>query len=79
MSQLRLFKFTADELERAALLVATLDGEILGLRIELKEAQEALRASSEALEVKDIKGQIKDAVDRLAKASAVLRSGALEE
>lgn len=76
MSQLRLFKITADELESKAMLSATLTLEIIGYDSQIKDAQVALRESSEYLEVKDLKAQKKDAIDRLARVHADLRAAA---
>jgi hypothetical protein len=79
MSQLRLFKITQDELEQQALLITTLDGEIIALKEQLKAARQKKNETSEALECKDIEGQIKDSIDRLAKAQAALRAAEVGE
>ena len=72
MNQLSLFVCETVTLEQKALLVVTLDQEILALEDERKAAANGLKESEGAKLVKDLKAQIDDAKERRAKASAEL-------
>jgi hypothetical protein len=67
MSQLSLFACDTSELESKALLVVTLDQEIIALTEERKGKGAELRE-----EIKDLTAQIKEAKDRRAVASKEL-------
>lgn len=72
MNQLSLFACESSELESKALLLVTLDSELLDLEGERKLLAEKLKECSEAQELKDVRDQIKEAKDRRALASKEL-------
>jgi len=72
VEQLRLFSCDTTTLESKALLVVELDAEIADLEHQRKAAADALRDSSEAAEVRDLRDQIKEAKSRRAQASKEL-------
>ena len=74
MTQLTLFSCTPDLLEQKALLLTTLDAELISLEAERQSAAAALRDCAEARLVKDLRDQIRDAQTRRKIASADLFS-----
>jgi hypothetical protein len=71
-AQLTLFSLDTITLEQRALLLVTLDAEILELEAELKRARLALRESELASEIRDLVEQRKDALSRRASTSREL-------